>query len=138
MENCKKCQTELVAKGSSDLFRGRRDESLEICPNCYEQCPNCGNWYDKGDLTGSRNGQHVCDGCDLPNTVKLSDMSVGDYCIYNGDVCRLKDGGKSGGCDHDLYLAYVCDCRDDEQRDGIDSNLPALIVDRDDVSGIDD
>jgi len=75
------------------------------------------------------------------NQINLSKMDVGDMCIHNDQVCALRNQGRQGGCNNDLWLALVCDEGDDEQinRLGIDvDNLPELIVDCDNVSGVDD
>lgn len=65
---------------------------------------------------------------DEVETIKLSEMSVGDKAEYQGDIIKLKDNGKQGGTEHDLYLAYICDARESTEK------YPTLIVDRDDVS----
>lgn len=65
--------------------------------------------------------------------MKLSEMTIGDKAIYNGQIVELKKNGKQGGCEYDEYLAYVDDARNDED------NLPELdVIDRDDVSGIEE
>lgn len=67
----------------------------------------------------------------------LSNMIVGDMGILDGDVVRLMNGGASGGADHELYLAYVCDVRDAQTLDqeGIDvDSLTDIVFDTDNVS----
>ena len=62
----------------------------------------------------------------MKNTVKLSEMHVGDrgYLPCEGCIAELRDGGKSGGCEHDLWLALV----------EWDNDYPTIIVDTDKVS----
>ena len=61
-----------------------------------------------------------------PETRKLSEMSTGDdgY-LPTGEHVILRDGGKMGGCEHDLYLALW-------HEDG--NSVPVVIIDREDVS----
>ena len=62
-------------------------------------------------------------------TIKLSEMSVGDKCIWleENAICELKEGGVAKGCDHDLYLAYVCGEQDIEAAEW--GNLPFVVID---------
>jgi S-adenosylmethionine synthetase len=64
----------------------------------------------------------------VTNRINLSDMRVGDrgYIATEGCIAELRDNGKSGGCEHDLWLALV------DWEDDVD--YPTIIVDTDDVS----
>ena len=66
-------------------------------------------------------------------TVKLSEMSVGDRGIatvnYEDMAVELRDGGKSGGCEHDLVLVYI-GCPSEYA----DADMPRVIIDTDNVS----
>lgn len=66
-------------------------------------------------------------------TISLSKMSVGDRGIatvnYEVMAVELRDGGKSGGCEHDLVLCYVGEADAPEHRD-----LPRVLIDTDNVS----
>ena len=73
--------------------------------------------------------------------IKLSEMEVGDFGIIGGDdtVAQLRDGGEQGGCDTDLWLAYVGEVSDNNaaQQYGWDpDDLGVIIEDTDQVSGI--
>lgn len=63
-------------------------------------------------------------------TIKLSDMSVGDigYLPERDAIVRLCNGGKAGGAEHDLYLAW--------QYAGHKyvPQAPTIIIDTDNVS----
>lgn len=73
-------------------------------------------------------------------TVKLSEMEVGDFGIMSGDntVAQLRDNGIAGGCENDLWLAYVGDVGDDRAAESMGwdaDDLDEIIVDTDTVSG---
>jgi hypothetical protein len=58
--------------------------------------------------------------------IALSEMNIGDRAYYMGDLVELRDGGKSGGAENDLWLSVVEDDGDDH---------PELNrIDRDDVT----
>jgi hypothetical protein len=64
----------------------------------------------------------------MSDKINLSEMSVGDrgWLAAEGAVVELKDGGFSGGCETDLYLALVSyDTNTDE---------PEIVVDTEEVS----
>jgi hypothetical protein len=48
-------------------------------------------------------------------TISISDVQLGDKVVLVNDddnttsYAVLKDGGKSGGCEHDLFFAYLGD-----------------------------
>ena len=70
----------------------------------------------------------------MSDTKKLSEMQVGDYGILDGDLVELKDNGKQGGCETDLWLAFCG--RTDEADLPVDlETVPIIIVDTYDVSG---
>jgi hypothetical protein len=74
-------------------------------------------------------------------TIKMSEMTVGDFGIIGGDntVAQLRDNGKQGGCDTDLWLAYVGEVGDDAaaKQYGWDvDDLGTIIEDTDQVSGM--
>ena len=58
--------------------------------------------------------------------IKLSEMTVGDrgYLPCEGCIVELRDRGKSGGCEHDLWLAFV----------EWDGDYPTITVDTHEVS----
>lgn len=64
--------------------------------------------------------------------VKVTEMSVGDKGFYGDNLVELRDGGKSGGCETDLYLALVAQPGDREFDEAAD--LPDIILDTDDVT----
>jgi hypothetical protein len=69
--------------------------------------------------------------------MKLSEMAIGDKAFFQGAIVELRDNGKQGGCEFDLWLSYVCDDRDAEV-EGYADLLTLDTIDRDDVSGIED
>jgi hypothetical protein len=65
------------------------------------------------------------------NTVLLSKMSVGDFGILDDNtVAQLRDNGKQGGCEHDLWLAFC------GEQGEYEDDFPIIIVDTDQVSGV--
>lgn len=66
---------------------------------------------------------------------KLSEMNVGDRAFLCGDLVELRNGGLSGGSENDLFLAHVAQHSDREWADAVESDVPDVIVDTDDVSG---
>lgn len=72
-----------------------------------------------------------------PSRVKLSEMAVGDLAFYLGDLVQLRDGGLSGGADHDLYLALAGRPGDDDWTAAAAQGYPELVsIDSDDVAGV--
>jgi len=63
------------------------------------------------------------------NKIRLSEMQVGDrgYLMAEGVDVVLRDGGKAGGCEHDLWLAM------DDEAVAVEA-LPVIIMDTDEVS----
>lgn len=63
--------------------------------------------------------------------IKLSEMKVGDtgYLPSEGAFVELREGGRAGGCEHDLFLALI----DGEKLRPADW-YPTIIVDTDNVS----
>jgi len=43
--HCLQCGAELVNKSNSEQVDGRIVTAMTICPSCFWQCPNCGDWY---------------------------------------------------------------------------------------------
>jgi len=69
--------------------------------------------------------------------IRLSDMQVGDYATMRGMLVRLMDGGKAGGCEHDLRLAYQGELSHPDTATWCDvplDTLPEVVIDRQDVS----
>jgi trehalose-6-phosphatase len=61
-------------------------------------------------------------------SINLSAMVVGDRAVYDNQVVELRDQGRQGGTEFDLWLAYVGESCE------FNTDYPPLVVDRDDVS----
>lgn len=47
MNTCYACGTRLVPLGNVQV-NGRYTNEEWICPKCFEQCPQCADWYTAG------------------------------------------------------------------------------------------
>jgi hypothetical protein len=62
---------------------------------------------------------------------KVTDMAVGERGFFDGDLVELRDGGKSGGCPTDLFLAFIASPGSPEWQECADC-CPDIIVGEDD------
>ena len=57
--------------------------------------------------------------------IRVTEMAVGDVGWLAGVDChvQLRDGGRAGGCEHDLWLARI-----DDDDVSFEHNIPTVIV----------
>ncbi len=62
-ESCLKCGTELTFLAQSEQVDGRFVDEDTICPQCFTQCPICGNWYSAGCTWNMFDVGGLCSNC---------------------------------------------------------------------------